>query len=91
LEEFSIILHLLNHCIETAAKKEYNRLVEIMLSGNETEPLLSEKIELLRAFLLKYNFQLIRASDDRLSGLTESKVEIFNDKNGDPGFRIYYS
>lgn len=61
-----------------------------MLSAenSEDEYILVEKVELIQKFLLKYNFQKLRASDERLSGSIDSEVVIFRDKNGLPDFKI---
>jgi hypothetical protein len=90
VNDIEIILKLSYFCIETAARKEFKRLLDLMFSTNEAgdESVLAEKIELLRNFLLKYNFNDLRASDARLSGSIESVVIIFRDINGEPVFKI---
>ena len=52
------------------------------------DPDAASKLELLREFLEKSNFNDLRASDQRLAGDIESKVEITRDENGKPGVVI---
>lgn len=90
MDDITVNLDLSNHCIETAAKKEFKSLVDLMLSENQNgdESVISEKIELLRKFLLVNNFIELRASDIRLSGTRKSEVVIFRDMNGNPALKI---
>jgi hypothetical protein len=72
----TVKLHIKNHCIETEARNEYRRLMDIYFSTDDLEGELDEKIELLRDFLEKSDFPKLRALDARLSGEHESYVLI---------------
>jgi hypothetical protein len=72
----TVTLHIKNHCIETEARNEYRRLMDIYFSTDDLEGELDKKIELLRDFLEKSDFPKLRASDARLSGGQESYVLI---------------
>lgn len=50
----------LSHCIETVAKKEYNRVLKLLLRGEEDEGLL-DALELLRIFLETEDFRRLRS------------------------------
>ncbi len=68
----TVILSTDGHCIETAAKIELRRITDRILQScsdsidNESE----RKIELLQQFLRNTDFNALRASDDRLAGMT---------------------
>lgn len=57
-----VILHLSGHCIETAAKKRYERLVQELLreEDEEKEKKMEMELELLLDFLKKANFSELR-------------------------------
>jgi hypothetical protein len=78
----AVKLHIKNHCIETEARNEYRRLMDIYFSTDDLEGKLDEKIELLRDFLEISDFPRLRTSDTRLSGEQESCVVIKRNGNG---------
>lgn len=82
----SIILKTGGHCIETSAKREYMRLTAMILeSADETVPPEMEyRLELLKDFLETADFNLLRSSDDRLSGMVEGTCIIRRDEDGKP-------
>lgn len=53
-------------------------------TGDAISPVLADQIELLTDFLEKSNFNELRASDDRLSGVKESVCILKRDGNGNP-------
>ena len=71
-----INLHLKHHCIETEARREYNRMMDRYFETDDVEGVLDVKIELLRDFIEGSDFRKLRSSDLRLSGGTESDVII---------------
>ncbi len=81
-----IQLHLKGHCIETAAKNEFHRLMDdyFTSSGDRVDPFIEEKLELLREFLDESDFPGLRASDERLAGVREGTVQIVRDAQGKP-------
>lgn len=54
----------LSHCIETVAKREYERLLSLLLKGKQEDPQLAEELELLRVFLETANFGQLRSCCD---------------------------
>lgn len=54
-----IILHLKNCCIETAAKKRYERLVSELLNEESEEK--EKELEFILEFLKKADFQKLRS------------------------------
>ncbi len=75
-----VILSVKNHCIETAARMELNRLMETYFKTDDVEGELDGKIELVRDFLEKSDFPGLRSSDPRLSG--ERDAEVVLSRNG---------
>ncbi len=81
-------LGLVGHCVETAAKMEFKRLMDALFeeAGDTVE--LEARIELVRAFLEEADFPALRASDARLAGEEESTAILSRGTDG--GFLIKY-
>jgi hypothetical protein len=77
----------LSHCIETVAKREYERVLGLLLGGKEEDSLLDE-LELLRLFLESADFrQLRRCSEEAL--LAGRQIEfVLKSAHGVPGYEI---
>lgn len=75
MNSITVALHTGEHCIETSAKNELRRLTNILLeSGTECkDTALEKKIELLLSFLNNSDFNMLRASDERLAGITPAE------------------
>ena len=56
----------LDHCIETVAKREYKRVLSILLKGDQDEGKLEEKLELLKLFLEAADFCHLRSLSSNL-------------------------
>jgi hypothetical protein len=54
-----------DHCIETAAKREYEDLVRMSLRGDITDPGAGDKLELLRGFLETADFKKLRSESEK--------------------------
>ena len=54
----------LSHCIENAAKTEYQEAVTEYLGKNKADAALEEKIELLRVFLESADFRKLRKESE---------------------------
>ncbi|MBN1104223.1 MAG: hypothetical protein JXL84_12470 [Deltaproteobacteria bacterium] len=80
----------LSHCIETVAKREYERVLSLLLRGKEEDSLLDE-LEALRLFLESADFrQLRRRSEDAL--LAGRRIEfILRSTRGAPGYEMEIS
>jgi len=55
----------LEHCIETTAKAEFNRITGLLLNG-QTINELADRAELLREFLSAADFKKLRADSEKL-------------------------
>jgi len=60
----------LSECIETKARKEYQRISSLVMQGN-TEVALARRLELLRVFLESADFPKLRSDSEQL--LAEGK------------------
>lgn len=56
----------LSHCIETVAKREYERVLSLLLRANEEDSELAEALELLRLFLESADFGRLRSLSEDL-------------------------
>ena len=54
----------LSHCIETAARKEYQNLVRSYLQAGKGDSEFEEKAELLRSFLESADFRTLRKESE---------------------------
>ena len=82
-----IKFHLKEHCIECAAKRELNDLMNECFSKSTVSKDVEEKIELVRRFLTESDFAKLR-SDERLSGIIESFICISTDENNELNMEI---
>lgn len=55
----------LEHCIETTAKAEFNRVTGLLLSG-QADKELADRAELLRDFLSAADFKKLRADSEKI-------------------------
>lgn len=78
----------LSSCIETVAKREYERVLSILLKGGREDRQLEEELELLRLFLESADFGRLRSlSEDLL--LDGRRVEfILKSTESPPGYAI---
>ncbi len=77
-----------SHCIETMAKKEYEKVLSQLLKEMEEDSQLAEELELLRIFLESADFRQLRNHCDDL--LTAGKrVEVrLRSSDSAPGYEI---
>ena len=61
----------LTHCVETVAKGEYRKTLEKLLTSEEGNEELQERVEVLRAFLEKMDFKKLRRESEK--HLTEER------------------
>ncbi|OPY69965.1 MAG: hypothetical protein A4E57_00843 [Syntrophorhabdaceae bacterium PtaU1.Bin034] len=54
----------LSHCIETVAKREYERVLSLLLKGRDEDKSLENELELLRLFLESADFGSLRSRCD---------------------------
>lgn len=77
-----LTLHLSGHCVETAARKEFKRLMDAAFDETGDNPELEARIELVRAFLASADFPALRASDPRLAGEKDAALALSRGDNG---------
>lgn len=84
MNSITVTLHTGEHCIETSAKIEFRRLTDQLLESDSEniDPELEKKIELLLHFLKNSDFNKLRASDERLSGVTPGICIIVKNSSG---------
>jgi len=75
-------LRLVGHCVETAAKMEFKRLMDAAFEETGDTADLEARIELIRAFLEEADFPALRSSDPRLAGEVEAEVNIARGDDG---------
>jgi hypothetical protein len=75
-------------CIETVAKREYERVLSMLLKGDREDRRLEEELELLRLFLESADFGRLRSlSEDLL--LDGRRVEfILKPTDSLPGYEV---
>jgi hypothetical protein len=56
----------LSHCVETVAKREYERVLSILLRGDYEDKQLEDALELLRLFLESADFGSLRSRCEEL-------------------------
>ncbi len=72
-----IVFHLKDHCIETEVKERYDELVKELLSEEDEEK--EEKLEFVREFLEKSDFNELRSSG--FDGSEEMFVKVKKENN----------
>ena len=78
----------LSHCIETVAKKEYQKTVERLLNTVETSKELEEKAEILRLFLQAANFRKLRTESEKYLASGRKVKFVVYSQNGTPRYNI---
>lgn len=77
-----MLLHLKDHCIETAAKHERRRVVSALLESDESSEQfsqLADDLELLTGFLENSDFRKLRSERPELAGGCDVRVELVRD------------
>jgi hypothetical protein len=77
-----MLLHLENHCIETAAKRERRRVVSELLDLEESSEQfsrLADDLELVTEFLENSDFRKLRSERPELAGGCDVHVELTRD------------
>ena len=69
-----IELDLGRHCIETATRRRYNRLLSEYFRGRQGDPELEARLELLQKALTDLDFPSLRAAYKELCGNTAARV-----------------
>jgi hypothetical protein len=83
-----IVLDLSDHCIETAAKREYRRLVDVAMALEGDDQDIEEKLTLLKEFLERTNFRQLRGERPDLAGGSPVQVSVRRFPSGRVGWII---
>ncbi|MFO7557786.1 MAG: hypothetical protein R6X10_03060 [Desulfobacterales bacterium] len=83
-----IKLDLSAHCIETETKRAYNRLLSTYFKEKNGRAAIEKKIEILKYFLEKLDFQKLRSTYPELAGGSSSQVVILTDQKEGPVIQI---
>jgi len=78
----------LEHCIESTAKTEFNRLAAQYLNLGREDPLLEAKLELLRGFLETADFRTLRQESSFYLIVGEKVKFIISDKDDALTYRM---
>jgi hypothetical protein len=84
----AIELHLADHCIETTARHEYQRLVQRAIDDPQPDENIEAGLSLLTEFLGETDFRKLRAERPELSGGTGARVVLERAASGRVGWRI---
>lgn len=77
-----------SHCIETVAKGEYERVLSLLLRGNEEDSRLAEELELLRIFLESADFGRLRSRCDEFLLADRRVVVTVRSVDQPPGYEV---
>jgi len=83
-----IVLDLSDHCIETAAKREYRRLVDVAMVLEGDDPNLEERLTVLKEFLEETDFSRLRGQRPDLAGGAPVRVSVSRLPSGQVGWTI---
>lgn len=83
-----IELDLKKHCIETAIKRSYNRLLSEYLQSRVGDTESEEKLGLLQNALASFDFSFLRAVYGELAGNSKARIVLLENDNGLPGISI---
>jgi hypothetical protein len=75
-DSITIPLDLRRHCIETEAKKRYNRKVAQYFKDDTQREKLASEIELLKTVLETFDFSRLRSQYPVLAGQSDASVAI---------------
>jgi hypothetical protein len=87
-KEVCIRLDVSRHCIETAIRKRYNRLVGEVLRSSSMAEDTARELELLKNCLETFDFGRLRMEYPPLAGGSSDAVELEEEKPQQPRLRI---
>jgi hypothetical protein len=77
-----------NHCIETAIKRSYNRILSRFLRGRKADPRSEAELALLEAALVHFDFSSLRTAHKALAGKSGSRIVLTGNGGDLPGISI---
>jgi hypothetical protein len=86
MKEVTVHLKTGGHCIQSAAKSELRRISLVILYSpdDNAPPVLTEQFKLLEGFIENTDFNKLRASDERYTGITDAICILSRDRDGNP-------
>jgi hypothetical protein len=78
----------LSSCIETVAKREYKKVLSILLKPDQEDAQMEEKLELLKLFLESADFNQLRSLSDKFLLKGERVEFILKSTNNPPKYEI---
>lgn len=83
-----IDLDLRKHCIETAAKRSYNRILSELFRSKEGDSETEAKLDLLQNALTRLDFPSLRTAHKALAGKSGARVVLAGNGDDPPGILI---
>ena len=81
-------LDLRKHCIETATKRSYNRLLSEYFRSKEGDSESEKKLALLQKALSRFDFSSLRAVHKELAGKSGARIVLTDNGGKPPGIII---
>ena len=78
----------ISSCIETVAKREYNKVLGMLLKGEQEDKELLEALELLRLFLESADFRKLRSASEGFLLNGRRVAFLLKSSSGTPGYEI---
>ena len=88
MDAVRIRLDLSRHCVETAIRKRYNRLLTRALKSPGSIAALEQELELLKSALEGFDFGRLRSRFHELAGHRPDLIELEAAAGGSPRLRI---
>ncbi len=79
----------LDHCIQTLAKKEYEKISGRLLSGEMADTRLQKKLEMLAIMLKELDFAELRRQSELYLAQGKKVTFVFYMKSGLPGYEMH--
>jgi len=83
-----IVLELSTHCIETAARNQYRRLLDSILQSQERDSNLEEQLAILKEFLEQTDFSELRGVYPELAGGSAVHASVYREASGRVSWKI---
>ena len=83
-----IDLDLRKHCIETAIKRSYSRLLSEIFRSKEGDSESEEKLDLLQKALTCFDFSSLRAVHKELAGKSDARIVLTGSGDNPPAIII---
>ena len=78
----------LEHCVQTLARQEYDRIMRLLLESGEADPAHGDRLEMLKNFLESADFNQLRGEYEPY--LVDGKTVIFRLTPGKDGAEYHW-